>query len=59
LCDLLKSMDNKLIQVALDGLENILKVGEDDKNTNGTGRNEYANMVEEAGGMVSSYLLEC
>jgi hypothetical protein len=31
MCDLLNSMDNKIIQVALDGLENILKVGEIDK----------------------------
>ena len=31
LCDLLMTMDNKIIQVALDGLDNILKVGEMDK----------------------------
>ena len=31
LCDLLACPDNKIIQVALDGLENILKVGEMDK----------------------------
>ncbi|KAG0374635.1 Importin alpha subunit (Karyopherin alpha subunit) (Serine-rich RNA polymerase I suppressor protein), partial [Mortierella sp. AD032] len=36
LCDILICMDNKIIQVALDGLENILKVGEMDKEqTNG------------------------
>lgn len=51
LCDLLTCLDNKIIQVALDGLENILKVGEMDKNTNGTGINQYALHIEEAGGM--------
>lgn len=44
-------MDNKLIQVALDGIENILKVGEEDKFRTGQGVNAYAIYVEEAGGM--------
>lgn len=53
LCDLLKSMDNKIIQVALDGLENILKIGEADKEASGaSGVNQYAVFIEEAGGMV-------
>ena len=57
LCDLLKSTDNKIIQVALDGLENILKVGENDKeSTNGV--NQYAMFVEEAGGMYSIHNLQ-
>ena len=52
MCDLLKTMDNKIIQVALDGLENILKVGEMDKDAEGPGAtNQYAQYVEEAGGM--------
>ncbi|KAF3914754.1 hypothetical protein ABW20_dc0100064 [Dactylellina cionopaga] len=51
LCDLLSCMDNKIIQVALDGLENILKVGEMDKETSGEGINKYALFIEEAGGM--------
>ena len=51
LCDLLTCMDNRLINVALEGLENILKIGEEDKNSNGTGTNTYALFVEEAGGM--------
>lgn len=51
LCDLLTSMDNRIIQVALDGLENILKVGEMDKEQKGLQYNEYALYVEEAGGM--------
>lgn len=57
LCDLLKSTDNKIIQVALDGLENILKVGDSDKESN-NGINQYALFVEEAGGMVSIHNLQ-
>ncbi|KAK4704992.1 importin subunit alpha-6/7, partial [Phenoliferia sp. Uapishka_3] len=57
LCDLLKSTDNKIIQVALDGLENILKVGESDKEQTG-GANQYALFVEEAGGMLSIHNLQ-
>src|SRR5256885_16259991 len=45
-------MDNKIIQVALDGLENILKVGEMDKDpASGDNINKYALFIEEAGGM--------
>src|SRR5436190_6346081 len=55
LCDLLSCPDNKIIQVALDGLENILKVGEMDKEANEGGVepsiNRYALFIEEAGGM--------
>lgn len=57
LCDLLKSMDNKIIQVALDGLENILRVGDMDKDQHG-GQNPYALYVEEAGGMMSIHNLQ-
>ena len=54
LCDLLTMMDNKIIQVALDGLDNILKIGEMDKNAAGPGAvNQYAVYVEEAGGMIA------
>ena len=59
LCDLLTMMDNKIIQVALDGLDNILKVGENDKQTAGAGAiNKYAQYVEEAGGMVTIHNLQ-
>lgn len=59
LCELLKTMDNKIIQVALDGLENILKVGEEDKNAAGPGANNaYATHVEECGGMVTIHNLQ-
>jgi importin subunit alpha-1 len=56
LCDLLSCPDNKIIQVALDGLENILKVGEMDKEsqnfpTADGNVNRYALFIEEAGGM--------
>ncbi|PGH01791.1 hypothetical protein AJ80_08957 [Polytolypa hystricis UAMH7299] len=54
LCDLLACPDNKIIQVALDGLENILKVGEMDKESGQMGDasvNRYALFIEEAGGM--------
>jgi HEAT repeat protein len=54
LCDLLACPDNKIIQVALDGLENILKVGDMDKEAAQTGEarvNRYALFIEEAGGM--------
>jgi importin subunit alpha-6/7 len=55
LCDLLACPDNKIIQVALDGLENILKVGEMDKEAAGDGSeaniNKYALFIEECQGM--------
>ncbi|KAF6766120.1 importin alpha protein [Ephemerocybe angulata] len=59
LCDLLTMMDNKIIQVALDGLDNILKIGESDKTASGPGGvNQYALYVEEAGGMVTIHNLQ-
>lgn len=55
LCELLACPDNKIIQVALDGLENILKVGDMDKeasdNPTEQNINRYALFIEEAGGM--------
>ncbi|KAG8159253.1 hypothetical protein KVR01_010914 [Diaporthe batatas] len=54
LCDLLGCPDNKIIQVALDGLENILKVGDLDKQAAGDAPdaiNRYALFIEECGGM--------
>ena len=59
LCDLLTMMDNKIIQVALDGLDNILKVGEMDKTAAGQGAvNQFAIYVEEAGGMITIHNLQ-
>ncbi|KAK6421973.1 Importin subunit alpha-1 [Elasticomyces elasticus] len=55
LCDLLTCPDNKIIQVALDGLENILKVGDMDKEaaegTSETPVNKYALFIEDCSGM--------
>lgn len=49
LCDLLTVMDTKIVQVALNGLENILRLGEQDaKLQNGT--NPYAVLIEECYG---------
>jgi importin subunit alpha-1 len=55
LCDLLQCPDNKIIQVALDGLENVLKVGDLDKDAavaaGEDSINRYALFIEEVGGM--------
>lgn len=51
LCDLLAVADAKIIEVTLDSLENILKMGEMDKEARGANVNEYALYIEEAGGM--------
>ena len=40
-----------VLQVALEGIENILKLGEDHKEALGVDTNEYAGFVEEADGM--------
>ncbi|KAF9978124.1 Importin alpha subunit (Karyopherin alpha subunit) (Serine-rich RNA polymerase I suppressor protein) [Actinomortierella ambigua] len=57
LCDILICMDNKIIQVALDGLENILKVGEMEKEQY-NGVNQFAIYIEEAGGMEKIHNLQ-
>lgn len=51
LCDLLFVDDVKIISVALEGLENILKVGDRDSKLTGSGFNEMASLVAEAGGL--------
>uniref|UniRef100_A0A6G1S6W7 Importin subunit alpha n=1 Tax=Aceria tosichella TaxID=561515 RepID=A0A6G1S6W7_9ACAR len=52
LCGLLNVVDNKMIQVALNGLENILKAGQAQMAQGGEeGVNKYAVMVEECGGL--------
>ena len=40
-----------VLQVALEGIENILKLGEDHKEALGVDTNEYAGFVKEADGM--------
>ncbi|XP_033102668.1 importin subunit alpha-7-like [Anneissia japonica] len=51
LCDLLTVMDNKIVQVALNGLENILKLGEQEAKQRDNGINPYAEMIEECFGL--------
>ncbi|KAH1083771.1 hypothetical protein J1N35_023532 [Gossypium stocksii] len=51
LCDLLNCPDPKVVAVCLKGLENMLKVGEVDKNMGTTsGVNLYAQMIDDAKG---------
>uniref|UniRef100_A0A674NDE2 Importin subunit alpha n=1 Tax=Takifugu rubripes TaxID=31033 RepID=A0A674NDE2_TAKRU len=53
LCDLLTVMDSKIVQVALNGLENILRLGEQEakQENNGSGVNPYCSLIEEAYGL--------
>jgi len=51
LCDLLTVQDNKIVTVALEGLENILKVGETAMREKGLPENPCAQHVENAGGL--------
>lgn len=52
LCDLLTVMDSKIVQVALNGLENILRLGEQEAKQNCSGLNPYCSLIEEAYGNV-------
>eukprot|EP00891_Asterochloris_glomerata_P004679 jgi/Astpho2/4679/Aster-00240 len=52
LCELLTCSDVRIVTVALEGLENILKVGEAEKELGGPeGTNPYATQIDEAGGL--------
>lgn len=52
LCDLLICPDPRIVTVCLEGLENILKVGEAEKLAGGTGNvNLYAQTIEDAEGL--------
>ncbi|KAG2223595.1 hypothetical protein INT45_001677 [Circinella minor] len=51
LCDILTVMDNKITMVALDGLENILQVGEVERTNTVDNLNPYALAIEECGGV--------
>lgn len=53
LCDLLTVMDSKIVQVALNGLENILRLGEQEGKRSGSGVNPYCGLIEEAYGRFS------
>ncbi|CAO2839774.1 unnamed protein product [Amaranthus hypochondriacus] len=52
MCDLLVCPDPRIVTVCLEGLENILKIGESEKNMGTTGGvNIYAQMIDEAEGL--------
>ncbi|WJX80044.1 hypothetical protein P8452_63092 [Trifolium repens] len=52
LCDLLICPDPRIVTVCLEGLENILKVGEAEKNAGNSGdENLYAQMIDDAEGL--------
>jgi importin subunit alpha-1 len=52
LCDLLICPDPRIVTVCLEGLENILKVGEAEKNLGTTGDvNLYAQLIDDAEGL--------
>jgi len=51
LCDLLVCGDNSIINISLDALDNILKVGELDARDNPDNQNLMALQIEECGGM--------
>lgn len=59
MCDLLTVMDSKIVQVSLNGLENILRLGEQEGKQNGTGINPYCALIEEAYGTALKYKLLC
>lgn len=58
LCDLLEIADNRIIEVTLDALENILKMGEIDREIRGIAVNENADYIEKAGGMEKIFNLQ-
>lgn len=51
LCNLLTVHDARIISVALEGLENILRVGQKEKDTSGAEYNDYARAIEAVGGL--------
>jgi len=51
LCDLINCSDARIVTVALEGLENILKVGEADRGDNMEAPNVFAQYIDEAEGL--------
>lgn len=51
LCNLLSVHDSRIVSVALEGLENILRVGQKEKDTSGAEYNEYSRAIESVGGL--------
>merc|ERR1719436_1773542 len=52
MCDLLTVSDSKMIGVALDAIENILKTGQQKQNENGLAENPVVALVEQADGQL-------
>lgn len=50
LCEFLSVTDSRMIMVALNGLENILRIGESVSSSAGSNENQYAILVEQCGG---------
>ena len=59
MCDLLTVMDSKIVQVSLNGLENILRLGEQEAKQNGSGINPYCALIEEAYGETRTHTVLC
>ncbi|XP_072997212.1 importin subunit alpha-4-like isoform X1 [Typha latifolia] len=51
LCDLLVCHDPEILSICLKSLDNILKVGEMEKNLHKNGTNLYAQLIDECGGL--------
>jgi len=51
MCDLLTVKDSKIINVALEALENILNSGEKEQEAHNLHENPYCQVIEEAGGI--------
>eukprot|EP00455_Lapot_gusevi_P047781 TRINITY_DN6511_c0_g3_i1.p1 TRINITY_DN6511_c0_g3~~TRINITY_DN6511_c0_g3_i1.p1 ORF type:complete len:532 (+),score=234.59 TRINITY_DN6511_c0_g3_i1:88-1683(+) len=51
LCEMLKCKDKKMVKVAMEAIENILKSGKNVAEKKGLPRNEYTVLVEECGGV--------
>ncbi len=56
LCDLLTVQDPRMVMITLEGLENILKIGQQDNVKN---VNPFALMVEEAYGVLCVWVCGC
>merc|ERR1719478_711304 len=51
LCDLLDAKDGRIVTVALEGLENILRVGKDEAERRGVPVSEYGQFIDAEGGL--------
>lgn len=51
LCDLLDAKDGRIVSVALEGLENILRVGHDEAQKQGRTNSDYGQMIDACGGL--------